>query len=74
MAQDVKIDVIFLYPYRPFSKCKKCGFNHLLINPKSEYDPEKNVLIRTCRECGFEWFEQCADGSHPTITWVGREE
>lgn len=42
-------------------KCSKCGF---FTSHNVEYQvdvSEKEFLLRTCRRCGYQWKERCAD-------------
>jgi transcription elongation factor Elf1 len=57
-----------VYKYRKYRTCVKCGYGHLLTDPALLYDKDTNTLIRTCRCCGYEWHEQCKDGSEPIIS------
>ena len=39
-------------------RCSKCGF---FTSHDVEYSEYKEVLIRTCRRCGYKWYEKCVD-------------
>lgn len=52
--------------FREYSTCQKCNWNHLPPSPPAtKYDKKLKVLIRTCLNCDYVWYEKPADESIP---------
>lgn len=64
-AEQAEMADTLLRPFKYRSPCTKCGYEHNVLEPLAEYDKDVNILIRTCRHCGFQWKEMCADGTGP---------
>ena len=60
-------------PYDPKRSCEKCGCagrkirvdrNNVVVMrvaANTEYIPDNNLLLRTCKRCGYQWPEFCVD-------------
>lgn len=51
--------------FNSITQCCKCGtklHTKVSIPLKTSYDPNKNVMFRTCY-CGYTWMERCFDNS-----------
>ena len=49
-------------PYASFRPCTKCGFPHYgETMPAIKYDPDKQLLKRTCWRCKYHWWEYPKD-------------
>ena len=57
-------------PFNIKRPCRKCGhkgrvIDDVLFRPAAlvGYSEAEDVLVRTCKLCGFKWLEECIDNA-----------
>ena len=61
-AEDLKKEPgMLVIPFQKSTTCTKCSTLNESSKTKTEYDKDKDLLKRTCRNCSHEWYEYPAD-------------
>lgn len=62
--------------FNSVTQCCKCGtelHKKVSVPLKTSYDPNKNVVFRTCG-CGYTWMERCFDNSQVMVNLKTNED